>query len=195
MASKSLLFLVLLAAVVFAAWTYHGEVHNFGNMTVVYSVFQRPAVEIKVDNSVYYVIRHYDPEVKKANKEAQEKIKLWYEFPEKWHEEFKKVWREIEAELEAANYTGTADYYYCCGAVANRTTAERLSRASKWANRTSALIEDVKASLATAGIKVNVIFVSAWRRTVNIDISQPPGKDMSALAKVKDRLREVFKKL
>ncbi len=95
-------------------------------------------------------------------------------------------------ELEAANYTGAVDFYYCCNAMANRTIAERLSRASKWVNGTSALVEDVKTALAAAGIKVNAVYISAWSGEVNIDISQPPGKGMSALAKVKNQLREVF---
>ena len=188
------LLLLLISVTSAAIFTYHSEVHRFGNLSVVYSLNGIPATEVRVDGCIYYVVRSYDPEVSRAFKEAVKKVGETNDVLEKWRIRFGlDVWPVIDMELRAANYSGPLDFVYCCDTGAEKITAVRLSKASRWVNKTLSLVEKVEGALKEAGAEVRSIYVSVSQGFAGVDVFVRPGKGAGLLAKVKNKLDNVFR--
>lgn len=194
MVVRTLLVILLIAVALNAVFTYHDEIHRFGNLTVVYSLLGKPATEVRVGDCIYYVVRAYDPNIMKAFNEAVKKMGQTDKLVEKWQIKFaSEVWPVIDGELRAGNYSGPLDFDYCCGAEAEKVVAMKLSKISKWVNNTLTLAEKVEKVLRESGAEVKSVYVSVGQGYRGIVASTRPGKGASHLANIKNSLDNVFK--
>ncbi|ACB40621.1 hypothetical protein [Pyrobaculum neutrophilum] len=194
MATRLLILLLLAAAVLTAVEVYHGQVVEFGNLTVVYSVYELPAVGVELNGCVYYVVRGHDPKVVDMWSRTQRELAEFYNFTERWRREFQYgTWPIIAEELRSANYSGYLDFYYCCGPLVNKSIAERLSKSSRWVNRTVSLADAVSKTLKAAGLDVGGVYINVWQGFISVEAFTDPRRGLSQYAKVRGDLDSVFK--
>jgi len=194
MATRLLILLLLAAAALMAVEVYHGQVVKFGNLTVVYSVYEIPAVRVELNGCVYYVVRGHDPKIVDMWRRTQKELAVFHNFTERWQREFEfKTWPLIAEELRSANYSGYLDFYYCCGPLVNRSVAERLSKSSRWVNRTVSLADAVNKTLRVAVLDVRGVYINVWQGFISVEAFTDPRRGLSQYAKVKGDLDSVFK--